>query len=125
MKIGIIGTRGIPNHYGGFEQFAMFFAEYLVKEGMDVTVYNSSNHPYQEKNWKGVNIQHIYDPEHQIGTVGQFFYDLLTILDTRKKEFDIIFQLGYTSSSVWGFLFPKKTLIITNMDGLEWKKNKV
>jgi glycosyltransferase involved in cell wall biosynthesis len=32
--------------------------------------------------------------------------------------------LGYTSSSVWYFLLPKKALIITNMDGLEWKRTK-
>jgi hypothetical protein len=30
MKIGILGTRGIPNHYGGFEQFAEFFATYAA-----------------------------------------------------------------------------------------------
>lgn len=124
MKVGIIGTRGIPNHYGGFEQFAMFFAEYLVKEGMEVVVYNSSHHPYKKDNWNGVQIQHVYDPEHKIGTAGQFFYDLFSILDARKRDFDVIFQLGYTSSSVWGFLFPKKSWIITNMDGLEWKRTK-
>ena len=54
MKIGIIGTRGIPNEYGGFEQFAMHFAEFLVHQGMEVVVYNSSNHPYKEKKWKAV-----------------------------------------------------------------------
>lgn len=124
MKIGIIGTRGIPNKYGGFEQFAMYFSEYLVQEGFDVTVYNSSNHPYQESTWRGVKIQHIFDPEHKIGTIGQFVYDLLSILDCRKQQFDVIFQLGYTSSSVWGWLFPKKARIITNMDGLEWKRSK-
>jgi len=32
-KIGIIGTRGIHNQYGGFEQFAQFFSEYLVQKG--------------------------------------------------------------------------------------------
>lgn len=124
MKIGIIGTRGIPNEYGGFEQFAMYFAEYLAQQNIEVTVYNSSNHPYKDRSWKGVTIRHIYDPEHRIGTVGQFIYDFLSILDSRKRAFDIIFQLGYTSSSIWGWLFPKKAKIITNMDGLEWKRTK-
>ena len=31
-KIGIIGTRGIPNQYGGFEQFAQFFSEHLDRK---------------------------------------------------------------------------------------------
>ena len=124
MKIGIIGTRGIPNHYGGFEQFAMFFADYLSTHGFEVVVYNSSNHPYQSNKWKNVTIKHCYDPEPKIGTIGQFIYDFLSILNCRKQNFDVIFQLGYTSSSIWGFLFPKKSKLITNMDGLEWKRSK-
>lgn len=124
MKIAILGTRGVPNHYGGFEQFAEFISVFLVEKGHEVYVYNSHNHPYQEKTFKGVNILHQYDPEFKIGTAGQFIYDLNCILDSRKRDFDIILQLGYTSSSVWHFLLPKKPLIITNMDGLEWKRTK-
>lgn len=124
MKIAILGTRGIPNHYGGFEQFAEFFSVYLAENEQEVYVYNSHNHPYREKTFKGVNIIHQFDPEYKIGTAGQFIYDLNCILDLRKRNFDIILQLGYTSSSIWSFLLPKKPLIITNMDGLEWKRTK-
>jgi hypothetical protein len=124
MKIGIIGTRGIPNHYGGFEQFAEHLATFLVEKNCEVYVYNSSNHPFKEKFFKGVNIVHCNDPEDKMGTIGQFIYDLNCILDTRKRNLDIILQLGYTSSSIWSLLFPKKALIITNMDGLEWKRSK-
>ncbi|KRP26466.1 MAG: glycosyl transferase family 1, partial [Cryomorphaceae bacterium BACL22 MAG-120619-bin32] len=124
MKIAIIGTRGIPNHYGGFEQFAEYLAVYLVKHNCEVYVYNSSNHPYQEPVFNGVNIIHCRDPEKKMGTIGQFIYDLNCILDTRNKDLDVILQLGYTSSSIWSFLLPKKPIIITNMDGLEWKRSK-
>jgi hypothetical protein len=124
MKIAIIGTRGIPNHYGGFEQFAEFVSIGLVKLGHDVTVYNTHNHVYQENNYFGVNIIHCKDWEEKIGAAGQFIYDLNCILDSRKRNFDIILQLGYTSSSIWSRLFPKNAIISTNMDGLEWKRTK-
>ena len=124
MKIGILGTRGIPNHYGGFEQFAEFFATYAASEGHEVYVYNSHSHPYRATEFKGVHIVHCYDPENKIGTVGQFIYDLNCIRDARKRDFDIILQLGYTSSSVWFSLHPKKAIVVTNMDGLEWKRTK-
>ena len=124
MKIAILGTRGIPNHYGGFEQFAEFFSVYLAEKGHDVYVYNSHNHPYQEKLFHGVKIIHQNDPEHKLGTFGQFIYDFNCIIDSRSREFDIILQLGYTSNSIWFFLLPKKPIIITNMDGLEWKRSK-
>ncbi len=124
MRIGILGTRGIPNYYGGFEQFCEYFAVYLVEKGHDVWVYSSSNHPFQESTFNGVRLIHCKDPENKMGTVGQFFYDLNCIRDARKRDFDILLQLGYTSSSVWYWLLPKKPIIVTNMDGLEWKRTK-
>ncbi len=124
MKIGILGTRGIPNYHGGFEQFAEYFAAFLVEKGHEVYVYSSNTHPYQESTFKGAHIIHCKDPEEKIGTVGQFFYDLNCILDARKRKYDILLQLGYTSNSVWYRLLPSKPIIITNMDGLEWKRSK-
>lgn len=124
MRIGIIGTRGIPNRHGGFEQFVECIAPILVERGHEVFVYNSSLHPYKEKEWKGVTIVHQNDPEDKLGTAGQFIYDLNCIRDSRKRNYDIILQLGYTSSSIWTFLYPKKSILITNMDGLEWKRSK-
>ena len=124
LRIAILGTRGIPNHYGGFEHISEYVSEGLVKRGHHVSVYNSHNHLYQEKTWNGVEIIHCYDPEYLVGTAGQFIYDLNCLLDARKRKFDVLLIMGYTSSSVWGKLYPKKSAIITNMDGLEWKRSK-
>lgn len=124
LKIGILGTRGIPNRYGGYEQCAEFLAAGLVQKGHEVYVYNSHNHEYQDSEWHGVHIVHCNDPEDKIGTAGQFLYDLNCINDARKKHFDIVLQLGYTSSSVWWWRWPKDAVNLVNMDGLEWKRSK-
>ncbi|MBV8388584.1 MAG: DUF1972 domain-containing protein [Mucilaginibacter sp.] len=124
LKIAILGTRGIPNYYGGFEHISEYVSAGLVKKGHSVTVYNSHNHPYKAETWNGVDIQHCYDPEYLVGTAGQFIYDLNCLIDARRKKFDVVLLMGYTSSSVWGMLYPKKSTIITNMDGLEWKRSK-
>ena len=124
MRIGIVGTRGIPNAYGGFEELAEHLSVLLAKKGHEVFVYCSHNHNYQETTFNGVELLHKFDPEFMLGTAGQFLYDLKCILDSRKRKFDIILQLGYTSSSVWWRLLPKKTRVLTNMDGLEWKRSK-
>ncbi len=124
MKIGILGTRGIPNRYGGFEQFAEVVSRCWVEKGHEVMVYCGHNHEYKDPEYQGIKRISIYDPEYRMGTAGQFFYDLGCILDSRKRDFDILLQLGYTSSSVWGFLLPRQSRIITNMDGLEWKRSK-
>jgi len=124
LKIAILGTRGIPNHYGGFEHISEYVSAGLVKRGHSVTVYNSHNHPYTRDTWNGVNIKHCFDPEFMIGTAGQFVYDLNCLVDARRQKFDVVLLMGYTSSSVWGRLYPQSSAIITNMDGLEWKRSK-
>ncbi|MCP4437941.1 MAG: glycosyltransferase family 1 protein [Aureispira sp.] len=124
LRIAILGTRGIPNRYGGFEQFAEYLSQGLVQRGHEVYVYNSSLHPYTESTWNGVNILQKKDPENKLGTFGQFLYDLNCIRDARKRDFDISLQLGYGSSSIWSRLWPKNSINITNMDGLEWARTK-
>lgn len=124
LKIGILGTRGIPNQYGGFEQFAQYLSVGLVERGHDVYVYNSDRHPYKEKEWNGVNIIHCRDLEYKLGTFGQFFYDLNCNNDAARRDFDILLHLGYTSDSIWNRKWPKKTINMVNMDGMEWKRSK-
>lgn len=123
MKIGIIGSRGIPNRYGGFEALAEHLSVGLVQRGHEVMVYNSSLHPVNEETYKGVTRVMINDPEDRLGTFGQFVYDARSILHSRKQKFDAILQLGYTSSSIFWWMMPKAR-IVTNMDGLEWKRTK-
>lgn len=130
MKIAFISTRGIPNNYGGFEQFAEYISVGLVQRGHEVTVYSPHYHPYQEKVYKGVKIKHIYSPEQWMGgSVGSFFYDYSCLKDALKKEdFDIIYEAGYTSIIPAYIRFNvkdiKKPIFTTNMDGLEYKRTK-
>lgn len=124
LRIGILGTRGIPNHYGGFECFAEYVSQGLVNKGHEIYVYNSHNHPNQQATWNGVHIIHCFDPEFIMRSFGQFIYDLNCINDARKRKFDILLFLGYTSSTIWGMFYPRKPIIIYNMDGFEWKRSK-
>jgi len=40
MKLAILGTRGVPPRYGGFETFAAELGRRLVARGHDVSVYS-------------------------------------------------------------------------------------
>ena len=124
MKLAIIGTRGIPNRYGGFEQISEYLSAGLAARGYEVSVYCSSDHPYKKNQWQGIELIHCYDAEKYFPTAGQFLYDWNCIRDARKRNFDVLLFMGYTSSSIWGKWFPEKSLVISNMDGLEWKRVK-
>ena len=125
MKIAIAGSRGIPNNYGGFEQCAENLAVLLVQLGHQVTVYNPDYHAFDKPIFNGVDIVKIWNPEKSIGTLGNFIYDYKCMKHAIGNQFDILLVLGYTTSSVFfPFINKKKSVLITNMDGLEWKRDK-
>lgn len=130
MKIAFVSTRGIPNNYGGFEQFAEYISVGLAQRGHEIVVYSPHFHPYKEDTYKGVRIKHIYSPETWLGSsVGSFFYDFSSLKDALEREhFDVIYEAGYTSivpAYIWfNVKNIKYPIFTTNMDGLEYKRTK-
>ena len=126
MKIAILGTRGIPNNYGGFEQCAEYLSIGLVEKEHQVTVYSPDFHPYKDEFYKGVRIIRKASPKYFFGnSATNFIYDYLCFKDAVRKDFDIILELGLITSSLsMIFCNHKKKMIVTNLDGLEWKRSK-
>ena len=126
MKIAILGTRGIPNNYGGFEQCAEYLSVGLVEKGHQVSVYSPDFHPYKEENYKGVRIIRKKGLKSFLGnSASNFIYDYLCFKDAARKDFDIILELGLITSAL-SIIFcnHKNKVVITNLDGLEWKRSK-
>ena len=126
MKVAILGTRGIPNNYGGFEQCAEYLSVGLVERGHDVTIYSPKFHPYKEDNYKGVKIIRKVSPKDIFGhSASNFIYDYFCLRDAVRKDFDIILELGLITSSL-SIIFCRHRgkIIATNLDGLEWKRSK-
>ena len=125
MKIAILGSRGIPNNYGGFEQFAEYLSKRLASRGHEVWVCNPHYHSFTEGELEGVHIRHVFNPENIMGTAGNFIYDFLSLKYAGELKPDIILMLGYTTSSVWFRFFEFRSRnLVTNLDGLEWKRDK-
>ncbi len=125
MNIAILGTRGIPNNYGGFEQFAENLSVELSKKGHKVTVYNPEYHYYKEGKFKDVTIIRKDNPETKFGNAANFIYDFVCLKDALNNNFDIILECGYGSVAFSYMLLDiNKSTIVTNMDGMEWQRTK-
>jgi glycosyltransferase involved in cell wall biosynthesis len=125
MKIAIAGTRGIPNRYGGFEQFAEQLSIRLAKRGHDVWVYNPSFHPVNINEYKDVKIIRICSPEKYIGPAANYLYDFICLRDALKRKADIILTCGYaTSAPALRILNFRNTGLLINPDGMEWQRPK-
>lgn len=120
MTIGIVGTRGIPAKYGGFETFAQEVSPLLVKHGFEITVYcdksetNKSNQEYQ-----GVRLryQHTSKSKHPL----LFYFDGIFLA---LKENEIVLVTGTGGSFFYFLNFFFRKVLITNTDGLESRRAK-
>lgn len=123
MKIALMGIRGIPANYGGFETFAEELSTRLVARGHDVTVYGRSNIiDYAGKYYKGVELVILPTISHKyFDTVAHTF---LCAWHSLFRKFDIILICN-SANSVFAFIprlgFKK---VAINVDGLEWQRAK-
>lgn len=120
-RLAIIGVRGIPARYGGFETFAEELSTRLVDHGIDVTVFCDKSIDQTIGRYKGVALEYVSSPLK--GVVGRSMYEITCILRASRR-FDVIYILGY-GSSYFAFL-PRLfgTRVWINPDGLEWKRGK-
>lgn len=121
VHLAILGTRGIPASYGGFETFAEELALRLAERGVDVTVYCENRDGDKPEMYKDVRLAYIPSPN--IGPLTTILFDLRCLWHSRKG-FDVVYMLGYGTSifclipRLWG------TKVWINMDGIEWARAK-
>ena len=85
MKIALLGTRGIPASYGGFETFAEELSRRLVERGHRVTVYCRDRHP--QRQYLGVDLQYLPTIRHKyFDTIAHTFLSTLHLLFHRARR---------------------------------------
>lgn len=123
MRIAILGTRGVPAAYGGFETFAEELGSRLVERGHDVTVYGRSHVvPAGLARHRGMRIRRLPTIEHKyFDTVA---HTGLSVLDALPRRFDI--ALICNNANAPFALIPRLggAKVVLNVDGLEWKRGK-
>ena len=120
MRLAILGARGIPARYGGFETFAEQLAVRLVERGHDVTVFCEAAGKANEE-YKGVKLRHV--PTRDLGPLVTVVYDAACLWRARSS-FDVIYMLGYGSSALCWLPRMWGRQVWINMDGLEWARGK-
>lgn len=119
-KIAIVGTVGIPAKYGGFETLTEQLVNELHAE-FDFTVYCSSI--AYKKRGEYSKAKRVFLPFNANGK-SSIIYDFFSLIHAIFYA-DVILLLGVSA----GFMIPvirffTSTKIITNIDGLEWKRDK-
>lgn len=123
MKIALIGTRGVPANYGGFETFYEELGKRLVERGHDITVYcRDSYYPEKVENYLGMKL--VYLPNLKKKSLDTLSHTFFSILHAIRQPFDVFMVCNAANSPV--LVIPRLLgkRIAINTDGLEWKRGK-
>ena len=123
MRIAILGTRGIPASYGGFETFAEHLATRLVARGHQVTVYCRSHYVSpRQLEYNGVKLQILPTVRHKyFDTVVHTF---LSAIHAVPRRFDAALICNAANAPFSTILRLTGTPVAINVDGLEHKRKK-
>jgi glycosyltransferase involved in cell wall biosynthesis len=121
--VAILGTRGIPANYGGFETFAERLALGLVAEGVATTVYCRSHYATAGPRWQGIRLVSLPSIRTKhLDTVVHTALSAAHLILTRGPR-DVVL-CNAANAPVLLLLRAFRRRVVLNVDGLEWRRTK-
>jgi glycosyltransferase involved in cell wall biosynthesis len=121
--VAIMGTRGIPANYGGFETFAERLAVHLVRRNIPVTVYCRRHYATAGREWRGVRLVTLPTIRNKyLDTVVHSALSTLHLI-TRTRIRDVVL-CNAANAPVLPLLRVTRRRVVMNVDGLEWRRGK-
>jgi glycosyltransferase involved in cell wall biosynthesis len=123
MKVALLGTRGVPASYSGFETCVEQLGQRLVKRGHEVTVYCRSHFiRYPGDEYLGMRLV-------KLPTIANKYLDTLvhtfvSSLHALGQRYDVALYFIAGNSPVTWIPHLVGTKTILNVDGLDWKREK-
>jgi glycosyltransferase involved in cell wall biosynthesis len=123
LRIAMMGSRGIPASYSGFETAVEQLSVRLVGRGHHVTVYCRSHHiKWPDRTYKGVRLVKLPTiASKHLDTIAHTF---VSMLHGAFRAYDIVYICGVGNAPL-AFL-PRLTgkRAILNVDGADWQRAK-
>jgi glycosyltransferase involved in cell wall biosynthesis len=123
LRIAIIGIRGVPANYGGFETFAEQLGRRLVDAGHRVTVYGRDRSvPRHTTEYEGMRIVRLPAPRSKyLETV---VHTLFCAFHLIPRRYDVVYVCNSANVPAAALLRLFGKTVVLNVDGLEWKRAK-
>lgn len=123
MKIALLGTRGIPASYGGFETCAEELGSRLVARGHSVTVYCRTHHiSYKEPYYRGIRLVRL--PTIANKYLDTIVHTALSSVHAMGQGYDVVLMFIAGNSPVSFLPRLAGQRVALNVDGLDWKRRK-
>lgn len=122
LHIAMIGTRGVPACYGGFETAVEEIGRRLVERGHDITVYSRGART-RTSEYLGMRVVHLPAvPVKQLETLSHTGLSAVHAVFGRRTDAAFVFNAA--NSPFLPVLRARGIPTALHMDGLEWKRSK-
>ena len=121
-RIAILGSRGYPSTYGGYETLVRIVAPMWVEQGLDVTVYCRSRFEGRRA-WLQDGVHCRWTPGVENKSASTLTYGLTSHLDASRRKFDAALVLNVANGFFLPLLNRSGIGCALNTDGIEWERN--
>jgi len=123
MKIALIGSRGIPACYGGYETLMEELAPRLVERGHQVTVYCRSHYtPKDLHHYRGVEL--VVLPTIRTKYLDTPAHTLLSCFHAAQRDFDVALVVNGANAPFVPLLRSAEIRVALHVDGIERRRAK-
>ncbi len=123
-SVAIIGTRGYPSYYGGFETAVRKIAPYLVEHGWDVTVYGRAGATLDSDPDRDVRVNTVVTRGLETKSISTLSYGLTASWDAAIRRPDVALVMNVANGYFLPLLRARGIRTLVNVDGIEWDRAK-
>lgn len=124
MRLAIIGSRGFPSTYGGYETLVRFLAPHLVACGHEVTVYCRERGPDGARRWMDQGVECVTTRGVDSKSLSTLTFGATACLHAAWRRYDAALVLNIANGYWLPFLRVARVPFAVNTDGVEWKRAK-
>lgn len=121
-RVAIVGTRGYPSYYGGFETAVRHLAPYLADQGWEVTVFGRSKSVLLDDPARDYRINIEFTAGVERRSSSTLSYGLSSMLAARRGKHDVVLVMNVANGYWLPLLFGIPSVV--NVDGMEWLRQK-
>lgn len=122
--VAVIGTRGYPSYYGGFETAVRRLAPFLAERGWSVTVYGRKGATRTDDATLDTRVTSKLTVGLETVSLSTLSYGLTACIDAAWRKPDVALVMNVANGYWLPILWARGIPTLVNVDGIEWDRDK-
>jgi glycosyltransferase involved in cell wall biosynthesis len=123
-SVAILGTRGYPSYYGGFETAVRNIVSSFISNGWNVRVYSRRKSVWKEDPHRNLEVESVIVPCFHHGYLETLSHGLFSTLHLVRHKPSVVLIMNVANGFWLPILKIYKIRTVVNVDGIEWQRGK-